>query len=122
MNDGQGRVTPPVIVLGETVDVFATIKDAELYLEPWAITEEVTVAYDPEGRLLLLKVVKEQRPLNVPERALGRRASTVEVVEIASGEDEPGHAQQVHVTPTDLLEAYAGDEPQTLRELPLPRP
>ena len=114
----MGTIIPPVVVHSDTVDIFATVDDAELYLEPWAVTEEDTVAYDSEGRLLLLAVIERERPPNVLERTFGLRAGAVEAVEITSGETEPSYEPQLRAVLVDLLSRYAG-EPRNPEGLPL---
>jgi len=98
---GRGRtlIVPPVILDDHAdVDFFASVEDAELYLEPWAVEEGFTI-YDSEGRLLELKVQGRESPvLSVLIR------SKVDHVLLEAVEDKPNHARQLRATLLTFLE------------------
>ena len=77
---------------------FASIEDAELYLEPWAVEEEFT-AYDSEGRLLELRVERRESPF-----FFGLSKTVVDHVVIEAVEDQPNHAPQLRATLLTFLE------------------
>ena len=106
-----------MIVRTDTVDIFAAVEDAEFYLEPWAVTEKDAVAYDSEGRLLVLKVVKTPHSPNMLARALGLGTRAVKAVRITSGEDEPGHVPHLRNVLEDLLRRYADETQYDLERL-----
>ena len=92
-------IVPPVIVDDHgDVDFFASVEDAEVYLEPWAVEEGFTV-YDSEGRLLELRV--ERRESHV---LFGLIRSKVDHVRIEAVEDDPHHARQLRATLLTFLE------------------
>ena len=80
------------------LDFFASIEDAELYLEPWAVEEGFTL-YDSEGRLLELRVERRESPV-----LFGLIRSKVDHVRIEAVEDEPHHALQLRATILTFLE------------------
>jgi hypothetical protein len=80
------------------VDFFASVEDAELYLEPWAVEEGFT-AYDSEGRLLEIRVEGRESP-----DLFGLIRSKVDHVRIEAVEDEPHHAPQLRATLLTFLE------------------
>ena len=51
---------PVIVDENGDLDFFASIEDAELYLESWAVEEGFT-AYDSEGRLLEIRVERRLR-------------------------------------------------------------
>jgi hypothetical protein len=92
-------IIAPVIVDDHgDVDFFASVEDAELYLEPWAVEEGFT-AYDSEGRLLELRVERREFPV-----LFGLIRSKVDHVRIEAVEDEPNHARQLRATLLTFLE------------------
>src|ERR687890_2468027 len=97
---GRALIIAPVIVDDHgDVDFFASIEDAELYLEPWAVEEEFT-AYDSEGRLLKLKVERRESPI-----LFGLWKTSVDDVDIEAVEDQPNHAPQLRATLLTFLES-----------------
>jgi hypothetical protein len=113
---GLGRrtlITAPVIVDDDgDLDFFASIEDAELFLEPWAVEEGFT-AYDSEGRLLELRVERRESPF-----LFGLWKTAVDHVAIEAVEDQPNHAPQLRAT---LLTFFrrTGVSLETPDELPL---
>jgi len=98
---GRGRalIIAPVIVDDHgDVDFFASVEDAELYLEPWAV-EAGFAAYDSEGRLLELRVQRRESPL-----FFGLIRTKVDHVLIEAVEDEPHHAPRLRATLLTFLE------------------
>ena len=92
-------IVPPVIVDDHAdVDYFASVEDAELYLEPWAVEEGFT-AYDSEGRLLEIRVERRESPV-----LFGLIRSKVDHVRIEAVEVEPNHARQLRATLLTFLE------------------
>ena len=92
-------IIAPVIVYDHgDVDFFASVEDAELYLEPWAVEEGFT-AYDSEGRLLELRVEGRESP-----DLFGLIRSKVDHVRIEAVEDEPHHAPQLRASLLTFLE------------------
>ena len=92
-------IIAPVIVYDHgDVDFFASVEDAELYLEPWAVEEGFT-AYDSEGRLLELRVERRESPV-----LFGLIRSKVDHVRIEAVEDEPHHAPQLRASLLTFLE------------------
>jgi hypothetical protein len=92
-------IIAPVIVDDHgDVDFFASVEDAELYLEPWAVEEGFT-AYDSEGRLLELRVEGRESP-----DLFGLIRSKVDHVRIEAVEDEPHHAPQLRASLLTFLE------------------
>ena len=86
-------IIAPVIVDDHgDVDFFASVEDAELYLEPWAVEEGFT-AYDSEGRLLELRVEGRESPV-----LFGLIRSKIDHVVLEAVEDEPNHAPQLRAT------------------------
>ena len=92
-------IIAPVIVYDHgDVDFFASVEDAELYLEPWAVEEGFT-AYDSEGRLLEIRVEGRESP-----DLFGLIRSKVDHVRIEAVEDEPHHAPQLRASLLTFLE------------------
>jgi hypothetical protein len=92
-------IIAPVIVYDHgDVDFFASVEDAELYLEPWAVEEGFT-AYDSEGRLLELRVEGRESP-----DLFGLIRSKVDHVRIEAVEDEPHHAPQLRASLLTFVE------------------
>jgi hypothetical protein len=86
-------IVAPVIVDDDgDLTFFASSEDAELYLEPWAVEEEISV-YDSEGRLLEIGVDRGESSL-----MFGLWKADVDYVVIRAVEDEPGHAPQLRST------------------------
>lgn len=91
-------IAPVIIDDHGDLDFFASVEDAELYLEPWAVEEGFT-AYDSEGRLLELRVERRESPV-----LFGLIRSKVDHVRIEAVEDEPHHAPQLRATLLTFLE------------------
>jgi hypothetical protein len=91
-------IAPVIIDDHGDLDFFASIEDAELYLEPWAVEEGFT-AYDSEGRLLKLRVERRESPV-----LFGLIRSKVDHVRIEAAEDEPHYAPQLRATLLIFLE------------------
>jgi hypothetical protein len=91
-------IAPVIIDDHGDLDFFASVEDAELYLEPWAVEEGFT-AYDSEGRLLELRVERRESPV-----LFGLIRSKVDHVRIEAVEDEPNHARQLRATLLTFLE------------------
>jgi len=94
------------------IDFFASVEDAELYLEPWAVEEGFT-AYDSEGRLLEIRVQRRESPL-----FFGLIRTKADHVLIEAQEDEPHHAPQLRATLLTFLER-TGASPDDSQVLPL---
>ena len=106
-------ISAPVIVDDNgDLDFFASIEDAELYLEPWAVEEGFT-AYDSEGRLLELRVERRESPI-----LFGLWKTVVDDVVIEAVEDQPNHAPQLRATLLTFLER-TGISLENSDELPL---
>jgi hypothetical protein len=87
-------IKPPIVVTeGGDTDVFESIRDAELYLEPIDVGDGKLVAYDSEGRLLRL-IPSEPR------------------ITIECEEWEPQHAHEVHETLMEFLRSVGLPEEQ----------
>jgi hypothetical protein len=91
-------IAPVIIDDHGDLDFFASVEDAELYLEPWAVEEGFT-AYDSEGRLLELRVEGRESP-----DLFGLIRSKVDHVRIEAVEDEPHHAPQLRASLLTFLE------------------
>lgn len=108
-------VVPVIVDENGDLDFFASIEDAELYLEPWAVEEGFT-AYDSEGRLLEIGVERRESPF-----LFGLWKTAVDDVVIKAVEDEPNHARQLRATLLTFLErtGISLDNPDVLplREL-----
>ena len=91
-------IAPVIIDDHGDLDFFASVEDAELYLEPWAVEEGFTL-YDSEGRLLELRVERRESPV-----LFGLIRSKVDHVRIEAVEDEPHHALQLRATILTFLE------------------
>ena len=91
-------IAPVIIDDHGDLDFFASVEDAELYLEPWAVEEGFT-AYDSEGRLLELRVERRESPV-----LFGLIRSKVDHVRIEAVEDEPHHAPQLRASLLTFLE------------------
>ena len=108
-------IAPVIVDDNGDVDFFASVEDAELYLEPWA-AEEGSTAYDGEGRLLELRVEGRGSP-----ELFGLIRMKVEHVRIEAVEEEPHHAPQLRAALLTLLErsGLSIDNPDVppLREL-----
>ena len=91
-------VAPVIVDDNGDVDFFASIEDAELYLEPWAVEEDFIV-YDSEGRLLELRVERRESPF-----FFGLSKTVVDHVVIEAVEDQPNHAPQLRATLLTFLE------------------
>jgi hypothetical protein len=91
-------IAPVIIDDHGDLDFFASIEDAELYLEPWAVEEGFTL-YDSEGRLLELRVERRESPV-----LFGLIRSKVDHVRIEAVEDEPNHAPQLRAILLTFLE------------------
>ncbi len=106
-------IVAPVIVDDHgDVDFFASVEDAELYLEPWAVEEGFT-AYDSEGRLLELRVERRESP-----SFFGLIRIKADHVLIEAQQDEPHHAPQLRTTLLTFLER-TGASPDDSQVLPL---
>ncbi len=106
-------IVAPVIVDDDgDVDFFASVEDAELYLEPWAVEEGFT-AYDSEGRLLEIGVERRES-----SSFFGLWKTAVDHVVIEAVEDEPNHARQLRATLLTFLERV-GISLDNLEVLPL---
>jgi hypothetical protein len=106
-------ISAPVIVDDNgDLDFFASIEDAELFLEPWAVEEGFT-AYDSEGRLLELRVERRESPI-----LFGLWKTVVDDVVIEAVEDQPNHAPQLRATLLTFLER-TGISLENSDELPL---
>ena len=105
-------IAPVIVDEHGDVDFFASVEDAELYLEPWAVEEGFT-AYDSEGRLLKIKVERRESPF-----FFGLIKSAVDHVLIEAQEDEPHHAPQLRATLLTFLER-TGASPDDSQVLPL---
>ena len=92
-------VTPVIVDDDGDLDFFASVEDAELYLEPWAVEEGFT-AYDSEGRLLEIGVDRRESSF-----LFGLLKTVVDHVVIEAAEDEPDHALQLRATLLNFLEA-----------------
>jgi hypothetical protein len=91
-------IAPVIIDDHGDLDFFASVEDAELYLEPWAVEEGFTL-YDSEGRLLKLRVERRESPI-----LFGLIRSKVDHVRIEAAEDEPHYALQLRATLLTFLE------------------
>jgi hypothetical protein len=91
-------IAPVIIDDHGDLDFFASVEDAELYLEPWAVEEGFTL-YDSEGRLLELRVERRESPV-----LFGLIRSKVDHVRIEAVEDEPHHALRLRATLLTFLE------------------
>ncbi len=91
-------IAPVIIDDHGDLDFFASVEDAELYLEPWAVEEGFT-AYDSEGRLLELRVERRESPV-----LFGLIRNKVDHVRIEAVEDEPNHALQLRAILLTFLE------------------
>jgi hypothetical protein len=91
-------IAPVIVDDNGDVDFFASVEDAELYLEPWAVEEGFT-AYDSEGRLLELRVQRRESPF-----FFGLIRTEVDHVLIEAVEEEPHHAPQLRATLLTFLE------------------
>ena len=91
-------IAPVIIDDHGDLDFFASIEDAELYLEPWAVEEGFTL-YDSEGRLLELRVERRESPV-----LFGLIRNKVDHVLLEAVEDEPNHARQLRATLLTFLE------------------
>jgi hypothetical protein len=89
--------TPVIVDDNGDVDFFASIEDAELYFEPWAIEEGFT-AYDSEGRLLEIRVLRRESPF-----LFGMWKAVDDDVVIEAVEDQPNHATQLRATLLNFL-------------------
>ena len=74
------------------------------------MAQEDPVAYDSEGRLLVLSVAWRERPPGFLRRTFGLWPIRVERVRVMAAEDEPGHATRLRVILEDLLGRDAGLE------------
>ena len=106
-------IVAPVIVDDHgAVDFFASVEDAERYLEPWAAEQRLT-AYDSEGRLLEIGVERGESSF-----FFGLSKGMVDYVVLVAVEDEPDHAPQLRATILSLLER-TGCSPANSGKLPL---
>ncbi len=105
-------IAPLIVDEHGDVDFFASVEDAELYLEPWALEEGFT-PYDSEGRLLELRVERRESTF-----FFGLIKSVVDHVLIEAVEHEPHHAPQLRATLLTFLER-TGASPDDSQVLPL---
>ncbi len=105
-------VAPVIVDDNGDLDFFASIEDAELYLEPWAV-EEAFTAYDSEGRLLEIGVERRESPF-----LFGLWKTVVDDVVIEAVEDQPNHAPQLRATLLTFLER-TGISPDNSDVVPL---
>lgn len=83
----MSNLTPPVFVIeGEDVSVYASVKEAEIDIEPIDAKSGGLVAYDAQGRLLRFETNHWR-------------------VSIALAEDEPRHADELECTLREFLRA-----------------
>ena len=108
-------IAPVIVDENGDVTFFASIEDAERYLEPWAVEEEFT-AYDSEGRLLEIRVERRES-----SSFFGLSKRVVDHVVIVAVEDQPNHALQLRATLLSFLErtgvSLANSDVLPLREL-----
>src|SRR5918997_3215351 len=83
-------IRSPIIVEDNgDVEFFASVEDAERYLEPWVIEVDF-VAYDCDGRLLEFRVERGETPV-----LFGLSSAAVDYVVIECAEDRPNHAPRL---------------------------
>jgi hypothetical protein len=82
-------VRPVIVDEHGDVDFFASVEDAELYLEPWVV-EEGFGAYGSEGRLLELRVERRESP-----ELFDLIRTEVDNVLLEAVVDEPHYAPQL---------------------------
>ena len=86
-------VRPPIIVNEHgDIHVFPSVEEAETYLEPVDVRNNEYVAYDSEGRRLILSVRSRPRTF-----LFGLLTSNVETVAIGCEEEQPQHAEELRI-------------------------
>ena len=77
----------PILVIGDDVDVFDSVQDAERYLEPPDVSDTAVRVYDAEGRVLtcvierrLLNEVVRFKETDGPPDVAGLRAALIEFI------------------------------------------
>jgi len=87
------QYVPPIIVVeqGGNIEIFQTVREAEMYLEPLDVENNEYVIYDSEGRLLTALVVTEHQCLfGLPFIKI-----PVKFVRIQCHEPEPRHRESL---------------------------
>ncbi len=88
------QFVPPIIVIeqGGNIEIFQTVREAEIYLEPIDVENNEYVIYDSEGRLLTATVVTEHQYLfGLPFIKI-----PVKFVRIQCHEPEPKYKEGLH--------------------------
>ena len=105
--DRKVPMKPPIIVNEHgDVEVFTSVEDAEVYLEPIDVRNEEYTAFDSEGRKLSLRVIKSKR-----RGLFGLIPYHVETVKIECEEAEPQHESDLRSLLSDFLIHF--DVPET---------
>lgn len=107
--------SPIIVEDNGDVEFFGSVEDAERYLEPWIVEEEI-VAYDRDGRLLEFRVERGEIPT-----FFGLSRIAVDHVVIESAEDRPNHAPQLRAVLVGYFERagipFGDSDAVPLREL-----
>lgn len=107
---------PPIIVIeqGGDIEIFQTVRDAEMYLEPLDVENNEYVIYDSEGRLLTATLVTEHQCLfRLPFIKI-----PVKFVRIQCYEPEPKYKERLHCALIEFAERL-GMNVNTIKSLPL---
>ena len=105
---------PPIIVIGDDLEIFESVGDAERYIEAPDVHKGQTVAYDSEGRLLELRA-----PGQGTSTFLGVRTYDVrQPISISDAEPEPSHQSELSSCLRDYLHRLSLSE-ETLSQMSL---
>jgi hypothetical protein len=106
--------TSPIFVIeGFDVSIYASVEDAERHLESPDILDNRYVAYDSEGRLLILKA-----PRPKTRKFFGIQSVTVDKINISCDESQPLHSEALKKELKELLKHF-GVSPAWLEKAPL---
>ncbi len=105
-------IKPPIIIadkMGNDLSIYPSIEDARQDLEAVDIMNGEYVGYDAEGRLLILDVAREKRPI-----LFGLFRVPIDTVRIRSFEDEPQHEALLRKTLIQYISHF-----QSVHDLPV---
>jgi hypothetical protein len=110
------QYVPPIIVVeqGGDIEIFQTMREVEMYLEPLDVENNEYVIYDSEGRLLTAIVVTEHQCLfGLPFIKI-----PVKFVRIQCHEPEPRYKESLRCALIEFAERL-GMNVNTIKSLPL---
>jgi len=116
---GKGMVMSsiklPVVIVdrrGDDINIHASIEDAQLHLEAVDVRNNEYRAYDSEGRLFALDIVRDKTSV-----LFGLIQMRIERVRIQQAEDEPLHADELRAALLLFLRRLGVDNSLDLEDM-----